>query len=136
MTSLRWSANILGGGIGTAILLSFLTTCAKQRGVNPAYYAKNKSLVENEKYWDFIMGAMKFDVRVKVSTAAYTFTAIVLVALSVSFIIFIWSVGFWAVLRLLIGISGRLAKLLGVEAAVVPIASMILTIIGMVLAVV
>lgn len=133
--SLAKSAKIFVGGTFIAIFLSIFTSC----GRHPAdvmYYVMNENLLTSGMYWDYFLGAMRFDANLRVSIAASMFIAVSFVVTSISFVVFIWSVGFLAVLRMLIGISGRVAKLLGLEGAAIPIASIIMSVLGMVLGII
>jgi hypothetical protein len=82
----------------------------------------------------YLRDSFVFDLESRLMLAVYVFLVVAIATLTIAGIRAAWALGFWGFLTGLMTISSRVARLLGVEGASAPIASIILIIVGMLVA--
>jgi hypothetical protein len=131
--SIGRSAKVLGGGVVLAILLSILSMCGRHRGSAMVYARHHEELFRQGRFWSFFKDAVSYDFDFRVSLSIYVFLLVSSASLTIATVFFMWSIGSWGILRLLMSISMFLARQLRIQKAFVPISSILLALIGIAL---
>jgi len=129
LTNFRQSISVIWPTLrvaGAAVLLALsVDTCWSEKAMRRVFAGQGKGS------WLALEHFLVFDFNSQVMLSVYLVSAVVIISLIVLAIWFAWTFLFWGFLWALIACSRRLARLIGVQTATAPLASIIMTLIGM-----